>query len=77
MPGINRAMRRGTVQISVLTCPICRSQREEVMSPVTALLTYECRSCHEVLRPKPDDCCVFCSYGSVKCPRAQVLHPEG
>ena len=70
-------MRRGTVQISVLTCPICRSQREEVMSPVKALLNYECRSCHELLRPKPGHCCVFCSYGSVKCPRAQELHTAG
>jgi hypothetical protein len=70
-------MGRGTVQVSVLTCPICRSQREEVMSPVTALLTYECRSCHEVLRPGPGDCCVFCCYGSVKYPPAQVLRPEG
>ena len=48
-----------------------------VMSPVMALLTHECASCHEVLRPKPGDCCVFCSYGSVKCPAAQVLHSEG
>jgi hypothetical protein len=24
-----------------------------------------------VLRPKPGDCCVFCSYGSVKCPPQQ------
>ena len=73
---MNRAMRRGTVQISVLTCPICRSQREEVMSPVKALLTYKCRICHEVLQPRPGECCVFCSYGSVKCPPGQALHRE-
>jgi hypothetical protein len=23
------------------------------------------------LRPKPGDCCVFCSFGSVKCPPIQ------
>ena len=23
------------------------------------------------LRPKPGDCCVFCSYGTVKCPPIQ------
>ena len=69
-------MQRGTVQISVVTCPICRSQREEVMSPVTAVLTYECRFCHEVLRPRPGDHCVFCSYGSMKCPPAQGLRAE-
>jgi hypothetical protein len=32
---------------------------------------YECRNCKTLLRPKPGDCCVFCSYGSVKCPPIQ------
>jgi hypothetical protein len=31
----------------------------------------ECEGCHSLVRPKPDDCCVFCSYGSAKCPPAQ------
>jgi hypothetical protein len=25
-----------------------------------------------MLRPKPGDCCVFCSYGSVPCPPIQA-----
>jgi hypothetical protein len=29
---------------------------------------YECVNCKTLLRPKSGDCCVFCSYGSVKCP---------
>ncbi len=33
---------------------------------------YECASCHELLKPKREDCCVFCSYGSVKCPPVQA-----
>jgi len=32
---------------------------------------YECAGCRVVLRPKAGDCCVFCSYGSVKCPPVQ------
>ena len=28
--------------------------------------------CHEVLKPQPGDCCVFCSYGSVPCPPIQT-----
>jgi hypothetical protein len=32
---------------------------------------YECTNCKTLLRPKPGDCCVFCSYGSVKCPPKQ------
>ncbi|PSR06519.1 MAG: hypothetical protein BRD49_00075 [Bacteroidetes bacterium SW_10_40_5] len=29
---------------------------------------YECENCHEVLKPKYSDCCVFCSYGNINCP---------
>ena len=33
---------------------------------------YECEHCEAVLRPKAGDCCVFCSYGTNKCPPIQV-----
>jgi hypothetical protein len=32
---------------------------------------YECTDCRTLLKPKPGDCCVFCSYGSVPCPPIQ------
>jgi hypothetical protein len=32
---------------------------------------HECAGCGALLRPKPGDCCVFCSYGSVPCPPVQ------
>jgi len=32
---------------------------------------YECPHCKTVLRPKPGDCCVFCSYGDKRCPFVQ------
>jgi len=38
----------------------------------TCLFFYECGGCKRVLRPKRGDCCVFCSYGSMKCPPEQV-----
>lgn len=28
---------------------------------------YHCEKCEVLLKPKPGDCCVFCSYGNVKC----------
>jgi hypothetical protein len=37
---------------------------------------YECEHCHAVLKPKPGDCCVFCSYGTVPCPPVQQ-HGKG
>ena len=33
---------------------------------------YQCEQCKALLRPKAGDCCVFCSYGSVKCPPVQM-----
>jgi len=32
---------------------------------------HECARCGAMLRPKAGECCVFCSYGSVKCPPVQ------
>lgn len=38
---------------------------------------YDCKGCGTVLRPKPGDCCVFCSYGDVPCPPIQDARAEG
>ena len=56
---------------SVLTCPHCGCARQETMPTDACQFFYECTNCRELLRPKPGDCCVFCSYGSVKCPPIQ------
>jgi hypothetical protein len=56
---------------SVITCPVCGFKKDEEM-PVTACqYFYECESCKTLLKPQIGDCCVFCSYGSVKCPPVQ------
>lgn len=56
---------------STLTCPACGHAAELVMPTDACLFFYECEHCHAWLRPLPGDCCVFCSYGSVKCPPMQ------
>jgi hypothetical protein len=56
---------------SVLTCPHCGLASRETMPADACLYFYECRHCKTLLRPKSGDCCVFCSYGSVKCPPIQ------
>lgn len=33
---------------------------------------HECRACGKLLKPNKGDCCVFCSFGTVKCPPVQV-----
>jgi hypothetical protein len=56
---------------SVLTCPHCGFARQETMPTDSCRFFYECSSCNALLRPKPGDCCVFCSFGSVRCPPIQ------
>lgn len=56
---------------SVLTCPHCGFAARETMPSDACLYFYECRQCKTLLCPEPGDCCVFCSYGSLKCPPVQ------
>jgi hypothetical protein len=62
----------GAVLKSILTCPHCGFQKEETMPTDSCQFFYECTNCHATLKPKKGDCCVFCSYGSVKCPPKQA-----
>ena len=57
--------------LSELTCPVCRHRETETMPTDSCQYFYECRGCGSLLRPKPGDCCVFCSYGSIPCPPKQ------
>jgi hypothetical protein len=57
---------------SVLTCPRCGFSKQETMPVDACQFFYECDVCKALLRPEPGDCCVFCSYGSVKCPPIQA-----
>jgi hypothetical protein len=59
---------------STLTCPECGHQSIETM-PTNAFFFHECVGCGVLLRPRPGDCCVFCSYGTVPCPPVQQQAP--
>jgi len=56
---------------SVITCPVCGFKKKETMPVDACVHFYECAMCGNMLKPKPGDCCVFCSYGSVPCPVKQ------
>lgn len=56
---------------STITCPKCGHQKEEEMPTDACQFFYECENCHEILKAKAGDCCVYCSYGSVACPPVQ------
>jgi alkylmercury lyase len=57
---------------STITCPVCGIAKVEMMPTDACQYFYECTGCRTLLRPKPGDCCVFCSYGSVPCPPIQA-----
>ena len=57
---------------SILTCPQCGFAKQESMPTDACQFYYECTSCGALLRPNAGDCCVFCSFGSVKCPPIQA-----
>jgi hypothetical protein len=57
---------------STITCPSCGHQKEETMPTDACQFFYECENCKTRLKPKAGDCCVFCSYGTVKCPPIQM-----
>jgi len=57
---------------STLSCPECGHSKEETMPTDACQWFYECENCKVVLRPRQGDCCVFCSYGTHKCPPIQA-----
>jgi len=60
---------------SELTCPHCGHRQTETMPTDACIYFHVCAGCSATLRPKPGDCCVFCSYGSVVCPPMQLAEP--
>ncbi|WP_328186278.1 GDCCVxC domain-containing (seleno)protein [Marinobacter sp. OP 3.4] len=59
------------ITTSIITCPVCGHRSPETMPPNACQISFECPHCGEILRPKPGDCCVFCSWGSENCPPVQ------
>ena len=57
---------------STLTCPKCDYKKDEIMPTDACTFFYECENCKTRLKPLKGDCCVYCSYGSVKCPPIQA-----
>lgn len=62
---------------STLTCPACGARTTETMVTDLCQYFYNCPVCGGLLKPKPGDCCVFCSYGDVPCPPIQEARVGG
>lgn len=60
-----------TSTMSEITCPKCGYKKMEALPTDVCLIKYKCDSCNTVSYSKDGDCCVFCSYGTHKCPSKQ------
>jgi len=58
-----------------MACPQCNHVSHETMPVDPCVFFYECTACGAVLKPKPGDCCVYCSYGDKRCPFVQDDRP--
>jgi hypothetical protein len=57
---------------SEVTCPECGGTARENMPTDACVRFYKCTHCGSMLVPKAVECCVFCSYGSARCPPQQM-----
>lgn len=57
---------------STLTCPQCGRRSKDLMPTDACQYFYDCKGCGALLKPLPGDCCVYCSFGDVKCPPIQM-----
>ena len=60
------------IENSEITCPLCGFKAVECMPLNACQYYYDCKGCGELLKAKPGDCCVFCSFGTVPCPPVQT-----
>ncbi len=58
--------------MGTITCPSCKGTSTDTMPTDACRYFYTCPHCATRLRPRPGDCCVFCSYGDVPCPPTQA-----
>lgn len=72
-----KIMAKEIILESEITCPLCGHKNTETMPTDACQFFYECTNCGEILKSKKGDCCVFCSYGTVKCPSIQAQESCG
>lgn len=56
---------------TVIKCPSCGYFQMETMPDGEPVVQWKCPNCGKIAEPRDGDDCVYCSYGSVRCPTAQ------
>ena len=61
---------------SIISCPNWGHKKAETMPTDARQFFYKCENCKTTLRPNQGDCCVYCTYGTVKCPSMQCVNSK-
>jgi len=57
---------------AIMSCPICGSKYKQKMPQIGKHINNKCVFCHTIFGiNNTDDCCVYCKYSNVTCPKAQ------
>jgi len=64
------------ITTATITCPECGFAKTESMPTNACRHFYRCDACQALLKPRPGDCCVFCSYSDQLCPPKQSDLPS-
>ncbi|HHC73719.1 MAG TPA: hypothetical protein ENK78_01405 [Thiothrix sp.] len=56
-----------------LRCPMCGHQESAEMPDHLSPQYYRCSQCKQQIRAPADACCIFCAYGDLPCPTAQII----
>ncbi|MFT4662092.1 MAG: hypothetical protein ACI8XB_002380 [Patiriisocius sp.] len=54
-----------------ITCPHCGHKKTETLPTEVCQIKYKCENCQVILTPEGDDCCVYCTHSTHKCPSKQ------
>lgn len=65
-----------SVPVSI-TCPACGVVTPGEMPGDSCLYFWDCPTCRAVVKPRAGHCCVFCSYGSVRCATSRDAGRDG
>lgn len=76
-PGHHPTSSLAVVTTTRLTCPMCGQVQVLEMPSDACQYFFECSHCYALLKPRPGDCCIFCSYADVACPPRQQAKSSG
>jgi len=61
------------LELCRLRCPHCNATEMVEMPEYASQQYHRCQQCKQLIQAPSDACCVFCAYGDMPCPTAQIV----